>query len=213
MIFNDMNLVVGIPLGEVIVTITGRSTSVSYDGESHSVNGYNVSISDPSYTVNDFTFSGTATASRTNVGTTNIGLTASQFSNTNPRYRNVVFVVTDGYVKITRKTVTVTAEAKSKTYDNDPNTDPVFTANVSGLIGTDTITYSISCTHTQNVLYTNGILNGYTIVPIEVYLNNGLVKVKVALAKGKKLYDKRADIQKKDMKREAERDFKIRNLG
>lgn len=53
---------------------------------------------------------------------------------------------------------------------------------------------------------------GYTIVPVEVYLNNGLVKVKIALAKGKKLYDKRADIAKKDMKREAERDFKVRNL-
>ncbi|MCR4694551.1 MAG: SsrA-binding protein SmpB [Pseudobutyrivibrio sp.] len=53
---------------------------------------------------------------------------------------------------------------------------------------------------------------GYTIVPVEVYLNNGLVKLKIALAKGKKLYDKRADIQKKDLKREAERDFKIRNI-
>lgn len=55
--------------------------------------------------------------------------------------------------------------------------------------------------------------SGYTIVPVEVYLNNGLVKVKIALARGKKLYDKRADIQKKDVRREAERDFKIRNLG
>ncbi len=53
---------------------------------------------------------------------------------------------------------------------------------------------------------------GYTIVPVEVYLNNGLVKMKIALARGKKLYDKRADIQKKDMKREAQRDFKVRNL-
>lgn len=51
---------------------------------------------------------------------------------------------------------------------------------------------------------------GYTIVPVEVYLNNGLVKVKIALAKGKKLYDKRNDIAKKDAKREAERDFKVR---
>ena len=53
---------------------------------------------------------------------------------------------------------------------------------------------------------------GYTIVPVEVYLNNGLVKMKIALARGKKLYDKRADIHKKDMKREAARDFKVRNL-
>ena len=55
--------------------------------------------------------------------------------------------------------------------------------------------------------------SGYTMVPLEVYLNNGLVKVKIALAKGKKLYDKRNDIAKKDQKREAEKEFKIRNLS
>ena len=54
---------------------------------------------------------------------------------------------------------------------------------------------------------------GYTIVPVEVYLKGGLVKVQIALAKGKKLYDKRQDIAKKDQRREAERDFKVRNLG
>lgn len=53
---------------------------------------------------------------------------------------------------------------------------------------------------------------GYTLVPVEVYLKGSLVKVQIALAKGKKLYDKRADIAKKDMRREAERDFKVRNL-
>ena len=54
---------------------------------------------------------------------------------------------------------------------------------------------------------------GYTLVPVEVYFKGSLVKVQIALAKGKKLYDKRADIAKKDQKREAQRDFKIRNLG
>jgi len=49
---------------------------------------------------------------------------------------------------------------------------------------------------------------GYTIVPLQVYLKGSLVKVEVGLARGKKLYDKRDDIAKKDMKREAERDFK-----
>ena len=53
---------------------------------------------------------------------------------------------------------------------------------------------------------------GYTIVPLQVYLKGSLVKVEIGLAKGKKLYDKRADIAKKDMRREAERDFKVRNL-
>lgn len=49
---------------------------------------------------------------------------------------------------------------------------------------------------------------GLTIVPVEVYFSGSYVKVEIALARGKKLYDKRADIAKKDMKREAERDFK-----
>ena len=50
---------------------------------------------------------------------------------------------------------------------------------------------------------------GYTLVPVEVYLSNGLVKLHIAIAKGKKLYDKRQDIAKKDLKREAQRDFKV----
>ena len=53
---------------------------------------------------------------------------------------------------------------------------------------------------------------GYTVVPLRVYLKGSLVKIEIGLAKGKKLYDKRQDIAKKDAKREAERDFKVRNL-
>lgn len=53
---------------------------------------------------------------------------------------------------------------------------------------------------------------GMTIVPLKVYLKGSLVKVEIGLAKGKKLYDKRQDIAKKDQQREASRDFKVRNL-
>ncbi|BAK47729.1 MAG: SsrA-binding protein SmpB [Lachnospiraceae bacterium] len=53
---------------------------------------------------------------------------------------------------------------------------------------------------------------GYTLVPLRVYLKGSLMKVEIGLARGKKLYDKRADIAKKDQKREAQREFKIRNL-
>lgn len=53
---------------------------------------------------------------------------------------------------------------------------------------------------------------GYALIPVEVYLKGSLVKVKIALARGKKLYDKRQDIAKKDQRREAERDFKVKNL-
>ena len=50
---------------------------------------------------------------------------------------------------------------------------------------------------------------GYTIVPVEVYFKGSLVKVEIALARGKKLYDKRQDLAKKDQKREAARDLKV----
>ena len=53
---------------------------------------------------------------------------------------------------------------------------------------------------------------GYTLVPVEVYLKGSLVKVQIALAKGKKLYDKRQDRAKKDQRRESEREFKVKNL-
>ncbi|HIU67996.1 MAG TPA: SsrA-binding protein SmpB [Candidatus Caccomorpha excrementavium] len=53
---------------------------------------------------------------------------------------------------------------------------------------------------------------GYTLVPLNVYLKKGLMKMEVGLARGKKLYDKREDIAKRDQRREAEKDFKVKNL-
>lgn len=54
---------------------------------------------------------------------------------------------------------------------------------------------------------------GYTLVPLEVYFIDGRAKLEFGLAKGKKLYDKRDDIAKRDQLRDVQRDFKIRNLG
>lgn len=56
---------------------------------------------------------------------------------------------------------------------------------------------------------------GYTLVPLQVYFKDGKVKVEVGLARGKKLYDKREAIAKKDQKREAEKEFKgtVRRQG
>ena len=53
---------------------------------------------------------------------------------------------------------------------------------------------------------------GYTVVPLKVYFHKSLVKVDIGIAKGKKLYDKRDTIAKKDQMRQAEKEFKIRNL-
>ena len=54
---------------------------------------------------------------------------------------------------------------------------------------------------------------GFTIVPLQVYFKDGKAKMEIGLCRGKKLYDKRQDIAKKDMKREAEKEFKVRNFG
>ena len=54
--------------------------------------------------------------------------------------------------------------------------------------------------------------DGYTIVPLRIYFAGSYVKLDIGIAKGKKLYDKRADIAKKDQKREMEKEFKLRNL-
>ena len=53
---------------------------------------------------------------------------------------------------------------------------------------------------------------GMTLVPLKVYFKGSLVKVEIGLARGKKLYDKRQDIAKKDQRREAEKEFKVKNL-
>ena len=51
---------------------------------------------------------------------------------------------------------------------------------------------------------------GLTLVPLQVYFKDSLVKVEIGLARGKKLYDKREDIARKDARREAEREFKVK---
>ena len=68
--------------------------------------------------------------------------------------------------------------------------------------------------HRQEIRKIQGHITqkGYTIVPLSGYFSGSLVKVEIGLAKGKKLYDKRQDIAKKDQRREAERKFKVSNL-
>lgn len=68
--------------------------------------------------------------------------------------------------------------------------------------------------HRAQIMKLKGQLSeqGYTLVPLQVYIKEGLAKMEIGLAKGKKLYDKRQDIAKKDQRREHEREFKIKNL-
>lgn len=101
------DLVVTAQDGEVVVTITGHSDSVEYDGNEKSVSGYDVTITEGSkYTTDDFTFNGNAEAKGTEAGTYLMGLNADQFTNTNDNYEKVTFIVNDGTLTITPKSIT-----------------------------------------------------------------------------------------------------------
>lgn len=139
----------------VTVTITGNNATVTYDGASHSVSGYSVSINKSTYKESDFTFSGSSSVSRTSAGTSNMGLSATKFTNNNDNY-NVTFKVTDGYLKINQKSVTVQADNKSK---QKGKADPALTATITGRVSTShTISYTISRASGENV-------GTYTITP------------------------------------------------
>ena len=67
--------------------------------------------------------------------------------------------------------------------------------------------------HKKEILKISGKMKeqGITVVPLQVYFSGSLVKMEIGLTKGKKLYDKRDDIAKKDQKRDAQREFKAFN--
>ena len=136
----------------VTVTITGYSNSAEYDGAAHSVEGYDVAISNTDYTEEDFVFSGISTAERTDAGTTCMGLTAEQFTNNNTGF-DVTFVVTDGFQTITPAPVTLQARSGYKNADGTQKTLSGYTCSVDGLTfedvsaegsGTDAGTYPVT---------------------------------------------------------------------
>ena len=124
--------------GEVVVTITGHSDSVEYDGNEKAVSGYDVTITEGStYTTDDFTFSGTAEAKGTAAGTYYMNLVAEQFTNTNANYEKVRFVVNDGSLTITPKSINPDDE-KTGIKVTDPE-DSTYDGNehINGLTVTD----------------------------------------------------------------------------
>ena len=91
---------------EVKVEITGHTDTVTYDGQVHSVSGYDVTkISNKLYSDTAISFTGAAVVSRIVAGTSYMGLKAAQFSNTSANFTNVIFVVHDGWLKIDPKSI------------------------------------------------------------------------------------------------------------
>ena len=101
------DLVVTAQDGEVVVVITGHKQSFEYDGNEKSVKGYDVSITQGStYEVSDFTFNGNDEVKGTEANTYPMGLSVEQFTNTNDNYTQVTFIVNDGSLTISPKSIT-----------------------------------------------------------------------------------------------------------
>ena len=124
--------------GEVVVTITGHSDSVEYDGNEKSVSGYDVTITEGSkYTTDDFTFNGNAEAKGTEAGTYSMGLNADQFTNTNDNYTQVTFIVNDGILTITPKSINPDDEKTGITVTDPENSIYDGNEHINGLTVTD----------------------------------------------------------------------------
>ena len=138
--------------GEVVVTITGHSDSVEYDGNEKSVSGYDVSITEGSkYTTDDFTFNGTAEAKGTEAGTYSMGLNADQFTNTNDNYTQVTFIVNDGTLTITPKSINPDDEKNGITVTDPENSTYDGNEHINGLTVTDS---KLNTTLVENTDYT-----------------------------------------------------------
>ncbi len=123
------------PIDTVVVTIKGKTVTGVYCGADYAAEGYDVEISNPKYTRDDFKFTGNDKVYRTDVGTTYMGLKAEQFENKNSNFDKVTFVIeNDGYVEVTPRPVTLTSETASKTYDGTPLTKPEVTVTGDGFV-------------------------------------------------------------------------------
>ena len=153
---------------EVIVTITGRTLETTYDGKEHDVFGYDATPSNALYRPNeDMQFNGIdadATAKGTDAGTYPMELTAEHFTNKSKNFSNVTFVVTDGYVKINPRSVTLTSETASKEYDGTALTKPEVAVSGDGFVedevsdvrATGSVTNVSEGEVTNTITYTEG---------------------------------------------------------
>lgn len=138
------------------VTVIANQATKEYNGEEQTVEGYTLATSGEQYTMEDFTYTGTYAVKRTNCGTSYFTLDGDKFQNLNESF-NVSFVVSDGYLRITPATLSITTGSASKTYDGTPLTCSEVT--VSGLKGNDTI----SVTATGNITEVGATENTYSI--------------------------------------------------
>ena len=134
---------------EVTITITGHNDSFKYDGTEKTVEGYDVSIDNALYTEDDYNFSGSAAAVGTDADKYMMGLTAEKFKNISENFASVKFVVTDGYLDITKRILVLTSATDEKVYDGTPLTNHNVTVSGDGFAAGEGATYEVTGTQTD----------------------------------------------------------------
>ncbi len=135
---------------EVVVTITENSGSAKYDGTEKTVTGYKVtSISDPLYKESYFTFSGDATIKGTDAGTYDMNLAPEDFTNNNGNFKNVRFVINDGTLVISPRTLTITSGSDNKEYDGTPLTSSEIKVTGDGFVDGEGASYTFTGSQTD----------------------------------------------------------------
>ena len=179
---NDGKLTIT-PVGGIVVTITGNTGSRPYSGAEQSVTDYTVSTNNPLYTEADFNFTGTATAKGTDAGSYAMGLTPEQFENTNPNFENVTFIVFDGKLTITPRSVKLTSATDEKVYDGTPLTRPNVTVEgdgfvdgeVNGIHATGSVTNVSDGEQSNTIVYTTSA--GFKPGNYSIEKNEGTLKI------------------------------------
>ena len=143
------------PLGGVVVTIKGQTKTVTYDGEEHTAWKYDViDISDPLYIkapdeVPNFWNKKAKGARGTDAGTYAMGWEATDFENTNTNFSNVEFVVVDGKLEISKRSVKLTSSSDKKVYDGNALTNDTVTVGGDGFAKDEGATYNVTGSQTD----------------------------------------------------------------
>ena len=138
---------------EVIVTITGRTLETTYDGKEHSIFGYDVTVSNALYNPKkDMQFNGIdedMTAKGTDAGTYPMGLEVSYFTNISDNFTNVEFIVTDGWLKIDPRPVTLTSGSAERVYNGEALTNETVTVGGNGFATGEGVTCDFTGSQTD----------------------------------------------------------------
>ena len=150
---------VNVPIAQcpVTVTVTGHTLTTTYDGQKHSVSGFDVSMSNNLYTTSDFTYNRNSELSSTNAVVLTFQIHTSGFENLNNNFAPTFVIASDVHLVIQQKAVVVTADDVTK----EQGDDDVLTATVTGMVSGESPTI---IDYTLNRVAGEGV-GTYTITP------------------------------------------------